>query len=299
MQIIIRLDDITPDMSWERFLKVKDILDKYGIHPIIGVVPDCKDEVLNFDDEVPFSIPEDSESDSNGRYWNFIKSLQELGWTIAQHGYNHTYVTEDAGVLGINPFSEFAGLPYEEQYEKIKSGRDIFASHGISTELFMAPGHTFDDNTIKALKMIGFSSLTDGLYDKAYVKNGILCVPCRLAEYRNVYGLDTLCFHTNLMNDDAIAKLEEFISSHRDDIVDFDVDGLRSGAVEWTPAIARVEAKVLATRRRKDKVANSPRLAWYMSYTNHSNSKVKWAKRVVCLPLLLTAMYKKNKIINN
>ena len=47
MQIAIRLDDITPDMDWERFLAFKEILDGCGIKPLIGVVPDNRDENLH------------------------------------------------------------------------------------------------------------------------------------------------------------------------------------------------------------------------------------------------------------
>ena len=44
MKIAVRLDDITPDMDWERFLAVKKLLDRYKIKPLIGVIPDNRDE---------------------------------------------------------------------------------------------------------------------------------------------------------------------------------------------------------------------------------------------------------------
>ena len=46
MKIAVRLDDITPDMDWERFYRFKALLDKYQIRPLIGVVPDNRDENL-------------------------------------------------------------------------------------------------------------------------------------------------------------------------------------------------------------------------------------------------------------
>ena len=49
----IRLDDITPDMNWEKFYKVKEILDEFQIKPLIGVVPNTLDTTLPF--EVPKS----------------------------------------------------------------------------------------------------------------------------------------------------------------------------------------------------------------------------------------------------
>ena len=46
MKIAVRLDDITPDMDWERFLKFKALLDRYQVKPLIGVVPQNRDPGL-------------------------------------------------------------------------------------------------------------------------------------------------------------------------------------------------------------------------------------------------------------
>ena len=46
MKVAVRLDDITPDMDWERFLKFKELLDRYQVKPLIGVVPENRDENL-------------------------------------------------------------------------------------------------------------------------------------------------------------------------------------------------------------------------------------------------------------
>ena len=40
MKIAVRMDDITPDMDWEKFEAFKTILDKYNIKPLLGIVPD-------------------------------------------------------------------------------------------------------------------------------------------------------------------------------------------------------------------------------------------------------------------
>ena len=46
MKIAVRMDDITPDMDWKSFLKFEKLLDKYGIAPLIGVVPCNRDTNL-------------------------------------------------------------------------------------------------------------------------------------------------------------------------------------------------------------------------------------------------------------
>ncbi len=281
MQIIIRLDDIAPGMDFAKFHRMRELLEKYNIKPIIGVVPECRDENLCIG------------SEQDGVYfWQMVHKLKSAGWIVAQHGTYHVYETENSGLLGINPFSEFAGLPYEVQFKRLKEGKDILERRGIFTDIFMAPGHTYDDNTVRALKELGFNAITDGLYDKPYVYKDILCVPCRLQDAGKTKGFDTLCFHTNLMEEEDFKDLENFIENNRESIITFDAKELEKIAIPWSKAVAKKEAKALKARKRKDTIAHSKKLAWYLSYTNHNSSKIKWLKRVLYLPLLLTNKYK-------
>ncbi|MCR4650604.1 MAG: DUF2334 domain-containing protein [Lachnospiraceae bacterium] len=281
MQCVIRLDDITPDMDPVRFERVRKLFDEYNVRPLIGVVPECRDDILN-------------RSEPDPDFWSMVKELEAKGWKIAQHGTYHVYETEDSGLLGINPFSEFAGLQYHVQLDKIRKGRAILESNGIHTDIFMAPGHTFDDNTVEALKETGFTSVTDGLYVRPYIYKGLLFVPCRLNSNYTIEGFDTICLHTNLMEDKDFVDLERFLREHRDEIIDYDADFFELNAEQFNSGIRRYERKVLTKRLARDKVANNAKLAWYMSYTDHPNSKVKWMKRAVMIPLLLTNKYREN-----
>ena len=103
MKITVRLDDITPDMDWERFLKFKALLDRYQVKPLIGVVPDNRDENL-----VKKELSAEEKKLSEG-FWEYIKSLKEDGWVIAMHGFRHIYSTKKGGCFPLNNFSEFAG----------------------------------------------------------------------------------------------------------------------------------------------------------------------------------------------
>jgi len=51
--------------------------------------------------------------------------------------------------LGLNSFSEFAGLPEEEQEAKISSTIAIFRANGVNPDLWIALGHSFNETTIK------------------------------------------------------------------------------------------------------------------------------------------------------
>ena len=45
-KIIIRFDDISPNMDWDNFLYIKDNLKNLGIRCLLGVIPQNKDENL-------------------------------------------------------------------------------------------------------------------------------------------------------------------------------------------------------------------------------------------------------------
>ena len=94
MNITVRLDDITPDMDWERFYKFKALLDQYQVKPLIGVVPDNRDELLKGS-----GSPMDPEP-----FFEYIRQLQKEGWTVAMHGYQHIYGTSKGGIFPLNHF---------------------------------------------------------------------------------------------------------------------------------------------------------------------------------------------------
>ena len=271
---MIRLDDITPDMDWKRFYQAKEIFDKYNICPLIGVVPDNRDTTLH-------------KEEGRENFWRIIRELQENGWRVAQHGTYHCYKTEDSGILGLNPFSEFAGLSYEEQLQKLQAGKQILEENGVHTDIFMAPGHTYDKNTLRALRACGFHVITDGLASIPYLADEILCIPCRLRGFMSPKGIDTVCLHTNLMDEQDMAELDKFCKDNREVIVPFKAERYRVQARNKTVLLSLEESLTVSIRKIKDKIANSKRLSWYLNRTNHSNNKVKWAKRLICLPLLL------------
>ena len=157
LKILIRFDDICPTMNWEQWRKAKKLLDDKGLVALLGVVPDCQDPDLMIDE-------------AREDFWDYIRTLQRQGFTIAMHGYKHVF---ECG------HSEFAGLPYEKQLDKIKEGKRILKERGIETDVFFAPAHNFDDNTLKALFECGFKYVSDGLSRKPYKRYGITLLPCR------------------------------------------------------------------------------------------------------------------------
>ncbi|MCR4788938.1 MAG: DUF2334 domain-containing protein [Lachnospiraceae bacterium] len=207
MKIAIRLDDITECMDWPKFLRFKGLLDYYGIKPLIGVIPLCTDETLKGSSE---GAPED--------FWQYVKDLSGEGWSLAMHGVNHIYTTDKGGLFPLNRFSEFAGLPYEEQLENLAYGVDIFNEHGIETRMFMAPAHSYDQNTLKALKSLGFEALTDGFGNKPYTYIGLTFYPISFRQSSSLRskkeGYTTFTVHTNTLNDKDFERYEKYFKEH-------------------------------------------------------------------------------------
>lgn len=176
-RILVRIDDICPTMNFHQFQIAMELMDKYNIKPLLGVIPDCKDPDLQI---------EPVHTD----FWDFVKALQGKGYTIAMHGYIHVFDNHARGIVVKRWDSEFAGHPYEVQLEKIRKGKETLESHGIHTDVFFAPGHSYDENTLKALATCGFKYMSDGLSCKPYIWHGITCIPVRSG------GMPRLAFGT-------------------------------------------------------------------------------------------------------
>lgn len=177
--------------------------------------------------------------------------MQQDGWSISQHGYCHVYETEDSGLLGINPFSEFAGLSYERQYEKLKKGKDILKSHRIETDIFMAPGHTYDANTLKALVQNGFTTVTDGYSEKSYHYQGLTFIPSRMSGAGAIKGIDTICLHLNGMDAQQFTQLDQFMEQNREYLCSYSELLASENIANRTIGIAMQEKKNLLVRRIK------------------------------------------------
>ena len=207
MKIAIRLDDITECMDWPKFLRFKGLLDYYGIKPLLGVIPNCMDEGIKGSSE---GAPED--------FWGYIRELQKDGYSIAMHGVDHVYTTDKGGMFPLNRFSEFAGLPYEEQLEMLSYGVDIFNEHDIRTDMFMAPAHSFDASTLKALHSLGFKAVTDGFGNRPYTYAGLTFYPISYRQSDSLRsdrdGYTTFTVHTNTLSDTDFDRYEGYFKEY-------------------------------------------------------------------------------------
>ena len=209
---LVRLDDACPYMDENKWIHIETVLDKYGIKPLVGIIPHNEDDVTIVGPEIV-------------DFWSKAVGWQTKGWTIALHGYNHCYATNEGGVNPIHNRSEFAGLSFEEQQYKIREGYCILKEKGLTPTCFFAPSHTFDENTIKALKAvtpIRMLSDTMGRYPYRY-DNDFTIIPSQMGRFREIplSGYWTFCFHPNNMGEREMYEFESFIEVHQDKFASF------------------------------------------------------------------------------
>ena len=220
---LIRLDDACPTMDHEKWGRMEILLEKYGIKPMVGVIPYNEDTKQQIDPE-------------NSDFWEYVKSWKKKGWAIALHGYNHCY-TSNKGLLGLNPMwerSEFSGLPLDEQREKIRKGIKIMQDNGLNPQYFFAPSHTFDNNTLIALKEESdIRIISDSVATKPYKMGEFIVIPQLGGHCKKmaIPGYWTFCLHPNMMTDENFVQTESFIKDNKANFIGFDelcLNGLKN-----------------------------------------------------------------------
>lgn len=198
-------------MNWERYVQLKEIFSRHGVRPLIAVVPQNEDpEFLRYP-----PVPVD--------FWSEIRARQKDGWHVALHGYRHRYDSESPGLLGVSKRSEFAGHSYQEQLDRLRKGKQIFEREQLHVETFVAPSHSYDSNTLLALREVGIRNVSDGFTLYPYYEEGLLFVP-QLVETPRAFpfGLHTFCLHSNTMSDKLTERVDAFLSRNRESVVAFE-----------------------------------------------------------------------------
>ena len=200
---LVRFDDVCPTMNWRMWDRIEEVLTRERVLPILAIVPNNVDPKLVVGEPLPM-------------FWNRVREWQARGWTIGLHGWEHRYVTVDAGILSINRRSEFAGLPANEQQRKIGLGLESFAAHGVRADVFVAPGHSFDLSTVEALKLHGLRIISDGLYFRCVEWRGMTFVPQQLWHFKKMpFGTWTICHHHNSFSESDFATFRDSIRRFR------------------------------------------------------------------------------------
>ena len=192
-------------------LRFKELCDLYPGQTAIGVVPANQDTMLHI-------------GEPRADYWEYLHTLQSEGWCIAQHGYTHIYNTHKKGCFPLNALSEYAGNSYEDQYASLEKGQKILKEHEIHTDIFMAPAHSYDYNTLKALRELGFTKITDGFGRQPYQWQGLTFYPISFKQSNSLKqekGYTTFVVHANTMNDQDFARYEQMFAQYKDKFISY------------------------------------------------------------------------------
>lgn len=84
MTYYIRLDDACERRNLSLWNRMEDLLDHYGIKPLVGIIPHCEDPMMNqYDVDIDF--------------WKRVDTWIAKGWILALHGYNHVCTSKWGG----------------------------------------------------------------------------------------------------------------------------------------------------------------------------------------------------------
>jgi len=197
-------------MNWQVWAKIEPILVEHQISPLLAVIPDNQDTKLVVAPARP-------------TFWEEVRQWQARGWTIGLHGLQHRYVTEDGGIVGIQRRSEFAGLSAAEQEGKLRRAVEIFHKAGVEPKVWIAPSHSFDWNTVEALKKVGISVISDGFALAPHGDSrGMFWIPQQLWRFRwRPFGVWTVCCHHNSWTEAHVTQFRQAIQKYRYAITDF------------------------------------------------------------------------------
>lgn len=208
---LIRLDDACPYMDKGKWQRMEDILDRYVVRPLVGIIPANEDPETLIDCE-------------DKEFWDKVHKWKSKDWAIALHGFNHVCTTQTGGLNPIHNRSEFAGLSFDVQKEKIASGYSILKNNGIEVEWFFAPSHTFDENTLTAIKeCTPIRHISDMIATKPFEEYGFTFVPCQMGKLRNmpIPGYWCASYHPNIMKEEDFDALEDFLMNNCSKFISF------------------------------------------------------------------------------
>tara|TARA_B100001063_G_scaffold240588_2_gene265823 strand:- start:582 stop:1346 length:765 start_codon:yes stop_codon:yes gene_type:complete len=210
--LLIRMDDISENMNWRLMDKCEHLFDQHKIKPLLGVIPDNQD-------------PELLKYPKNSKFWERVNDWSKKGWEITMHGCNHVYTenSDKSDIFNYGGNSEFFGLEYKVQLQKIKIGINKFENNKIKIRSFFAPNHIYDINTLRALKESDVKIIIDGYGLFPYFKHELLFIPQLF--YKEIilpFGIQSTQLHINYWDDKYFKNFENFIKKNEMKIINLD-----------------------------------------------------------------------------
>jgi hypothetical protein len=202
-QYLLRIDDLTPTMFPGQWSALYALIQRYGLQPILAIVPDNQDPSLGADV-------------LNPHFWPQMLALQSTGASIGLHGYRHLSVARGWGLVPLHRHNEFVGVSASVQREWIGQGISLLQARGLAPSVWVAPRHGFDEATLDALRTHGITVVSDGFARRPHYAHGCTWIPQQLWEPVSMpSGLWTICLHPSTLTMEKLRDLEEFLTRHR------------------------------------------------------------------------------------
>lgn len=209
-QYLFRIDDLCPTLHGDRWQRLRAMLHRFHVQPILAIVPENRD-------------PELQVSPPAAHFWPQMREMARQGATIAMHGWQHLCLRQAHSLIPLHPSGEFAGVPLADQEKAIADGLRVLRGHGLAPRLFVAPRHSIDRSTLSALRAQGIEYLSDGFARRPFLRGGIVWIPQQLwAPTPQQSGLWTICLHPNSMRPSEFGILENFLAAHAAECTSFE-----------------------------------------------------------------------------
>lgn len=160
ISVFFRYDDFAATSPFDLEKRIADVFGRGGVSFTVGIIPyitkgDIHDPRNFGNAELPFE---------KVNFINYMVKSHVID--PALHGYEHKNSR-----IG-SPYSEFRGLEYNVQYQKLLRGAELFEQQfGIWPQSFIPPWNSYDRNTLKVLERIKIKNVSANRYGDANNSN--------------------------------------------------------------------------------------------------------------------------------
>jgi hypothetical protein len=165
VNIVFRLDDFSAVSSTDIERRIIGLFREHRAAVTLGVIPFvCAQDIADPSRQSPLPLPADKVE--------ILRAGVEDGTIdVALHGYSHQ-------TAGVSAKTEFAGLVYGDQLEKLARGKAALEkASGSPVRIFIPPWNSYDLNTIQALDQLQINIISAGWNGAAAPQTSLRFLP--------------------------------------------------------------------------------------------------------------------------
>ncbi len=279
--IIVRNDDPGALSDPVKDRRVLEIFKRYQVPQVLAVIP------RNVDDPHVWHSGSYHPLNENGDEVALLQEYLEKGLVeIAQHGFTHQTnrlrpsikdeLNDKRYFPGIDRkwtyyqpehpqgYSEFSGLPYDEQEEKVRRGKGLMSKvFRREFESFIFPWNSYDKASLRSVKNNGYKYVP--AQDDVYVNTGICVIGCcfwdwEMDEFRRALSeaqtrgkpvLFQFAYHSCFISEETLEEIDSFLQEYsaKENIV-FITPKQIPDSIPWAPVIIRLRSFMRMLERR-------------------------------------------------